>query len=256
MPSEICTGTSCGCEHTAYFYTNSDSLLERLTHYVAEGLDAGKAAVIIATQSHIAGLLARLAAHLDVDAHLSRGQLACLDADRALGEIMNGQQPSEARFNRIIERLVQDTSRRFAGMVAYGELVNLLWQQGNFSAANQLEQWWNRLIERYGFSLLCGYRANIFSYEDGVVDHVDQVCATHARVDAGEDDARLDAAVNSALQQVLPGSDLTGLRQALSNRARPGVTMPSAHAVLLGLHSLLPSLAQDVRMIARDHYYR
>jgi hypothetical protein len=244
-------------EHLAHFYTDSDSLLHHLTNYVLPGLQGGDGAIIIAMQNHIDGLQQRLRIEgVDVLSLVERGQLVCVDAQEVLDQIMCGDQPDRHAFNAIVGQLVRHTKSRFSRLLAYGELVNLLWQQNNHAAAHTLEHWWNLLIQQHGFSLMCGYRANVLSYSDGMVDRLHEVCQTHTHVAACDDGERMEAAVNAALSQVLPGSDVEGLRNVLTNRTRPGLHISPAHAVLLGLHSLVPSLAQDVRMVARDHFQR
>lgn len=39
----------------------------------------------------------------------------------------------------------------------YGELVSMLWQEGNADAAIRLEEFWNELTRIYPFSLFCSY---------------------------------------------------------------------------------------------------
>jgi len=42
-------------------------------------------------------------------------------------------------------------------------MVELLAEEGNFSAARHLEELWNELAARYSFTLLCGYSAAHFA---------------------------------------------------------------------------------------------
>lgn len=44
----------------------------------------------------------------------------------------------------------------------YGEMVNLLWEKGNLSAALRLEQLWNELGKTHSFALHCSYAMDIF----------------------------------------------------------------------------------------------
>ena len=43
-----------------------------------------------------------------------------------------------------------------AGICAYGEMVGVLWQEGEYDAAILLEEFWNRLLHGSGITLFCG----------------------------------------------------------------------------------------------------
>ena len=45
---------------------------------------------------------------------------------------------------------------------AYGEMVDVLWKQGRIEATIRLEMLWNKLANRYGIALLCGYAVGNF----------------------------------------------------------------------------------------------
>src|SRR5678815_1524358 len=131
------------CDHTAHLYTDSESLLSALEQYVSAGLDRGDAAVIIATRSHIEGLLKRLDADgRDCSGLAESGQLVTLDAEQCLKKIMNGNVPQYEAFQSLATDIIETARRNFGGLCAYGELVNILWHQHNYSAAHTLEGWW------------------------------------------------------------------------------------------------------------------
>ena len=63
---------------------------------------------------------------------------------------------------------------------AYGEMVDLLWQEGNHEAAIVVEQYWNDLANLYRYSLLCGYSIKEFEDEAGK-EAFSKVCGCHSR---------------------------------------------------------------------------
>jgi signal transduction histidine kinase len=63
----------------------------------------------------------------------------------------------------------------------YGEMVDLLWRDGNTEGALQLEQLWNDLAHTYEFSLLCAYAMGNF-YRSGDAERFQQICRHHTRV--------------------------------------------------------------------------
>jgi signal transduction histidine kinase len=70
-------------------------------------------------------------------------------------------------------------------------MVDLLWQDGNASAAVRLEELWNEAQESYGFSLLCAYVMGRF-YKEGDASHFLQVCQAHTHVIPTEEFGNLD----------------------------------------------------------------
>ena len=61
---------------------------------------------------------------------------------------------------------------------AYGEMVDVLWQDGLTSAAIKLEMLWNQLAMTRDFSLLCGYAMGSFYKAAGMRD----ICDLHSHV--------------------------------------------------------------------------
>jgi hypothetical protein len=79
-----------------------------------------------------------------------------LDARQTMAKFMTGARPDARLFvdvmGETITRLVR--GREGTPVRAYGEMVDLLWQDGNTDGAIELERLWNELATRYHFSLL------------------------------------------------------------------------------------------------------
>ena len=242
-------------DHTAHLYTDSESLLSALEQFVSAALDRGDAAVAIATQAHIDGLLGRLDRdNRDCRALRDRGQLVCINAEECLASIMDGCEPRHDVFQSVMTDMIEKAQRGFGRLCAYGELVNILWHQSNREAAHALEVWWNSLIGHYGFTLLCGYRMS--SLDEGAQDSLETICRTHSHLIPALDSERFDRAVEAALQETIPNGQIAALRKDLASQFRRSTRMPSAQAALFALNDILPSLAKDVRMLARGYYSR
>jgi hypothetical protein len=83
---------------------------------------------------------------------------------------------------RVVETLERlSKGRKPCRMRAYGEMVNLLWQQGKTDQAIALEILWNQLAGIYDFSLLCGYASRAFQISRGDAGYR-HVCAQHTHV--------------------------------------------------------------------------
>jgi hypothetical protein len=169
--------------HDVHFYRTEDSLIRSVVDFLAGGVAAGQPIVVIATEGHrrlfAEGLRER---GLDPD-QLYSGRLAVwLDAQETLASFMEGALPSRELFHAtvgsIFERLLN--RRSYLTIRGYGEMVDLLWKDGNTEAAILLEQLWNELADRYAYSLLCGYSFANF-LKDGGIDGFRRVCGHHTR---------------------------------------------------------------------------
>ena len=63
---------------------------------------------------------------------------------------------------------------------AYGEMVDVLYREGNQAAALRLEEFWNDLGHLQSFTLLCGYAMDNFR-EAADASGLEQVCLATPR---------------------------------------------------------------------------
>ena len=172
--------------HSVHFYEDDSFLLDGLSRFVGAALVAGDSAVVIATKEHRNGLDERLKrGGLDVTTAVNQGRFVCLDAQETLSKFMVDGQPDASRFTEVvgsvIARLASTAQAARPRVAAFGEMVALLWAQGNPEAAIRLEQLWNRLGETHSFHLHCAYPLALFpQFEDG--KQVQRICAEHSNV--------------------------------------------------------------------------
>ena len=89
-------------DHVAYFYQESDSLLEALCDFIGGALGAGSAALIIATKMHREGLQQRLTARgLDIHKAGKQGRYVELDASELLSKFMVEGMPDMVASKRL-----------------------------------------------------------------------------------------------------------------------------------------------------------
>lgn len=172
-------------DHSVQFYRDDAALLRTLSRFTREGLNAGQPVIIIGTPEHNAALTTQLVQDgLTPQYFETQGNLWLLDARETLAQFMTRQgTPDPLRFKSVIGGLIEQ-ARSVAGgssVRAYGEMVDLLWKDGNANAAIRLEVLWNTLAETHHFSLLCGYSIGSFYKEMGGLD-IGDVCRVHARV--------------------------------------------------------------------------
>ncbi|MDT7605062.1 MAG: hypothetical protein QOF61_3059 [Acidobacteriota bacterium] len=179
-------------EHFVQFYEADVFLLSSLSGFIRAGLEAGDACIIVATEAHREGLDEQLlASGLDVAAARESGQFVVLDAAETLSKFMVDGSPDPVRFTEVIGGLIARVAKGRPRVRAFGEMVALLWAEGNQDGAIRLEELWNDLGKAYQFSLFCAYPMHGFGGEH-FVEPLGNVCTTHTRVIPAESYATLD----------------------------------------------------------------
>lgn len=167
--------------HDVHFYRSDETLVASVVDFLADAIRVGQPIIVIATPEHrrafIAGLRER---DLDPD-ELFAGRLAVwLDARETLNSFMEDSVPNRELFmatvGSVFERLLD--KRHYLVVRAFGEMVDLLWKDGNVEGAILLEKHWNELALRYKYSLLCGYSIDNFVAEAGLAEF-QRVCGHH-----------------------------------------------------------------------------
>ena len=132
------TGTRSSADHFARFYIHHETLIDSVARYVVEGVEKGAGAIVIATQMHQTALQARwTSSHFDFDDAADRGQLLLLDAAETLAEFMVKGAPDRDRFHTSLGQIVARVSEQYPRVIAFGEMVSVLWAQGNAAAQNE-----------------------------------------------------------------------------------------------------------------------
>ena len=209
---------------------------------------------MIATPEHWATFGERLAeSGWDATRIEQSGLLFCADADTTLAAIMDGDRPSADQFEAVVGGLMDRVGARFPSrrIRAFGEMVDLLCERGNPSGAADLEELWNRLARRQSFSLLCGYRVDVFD-QDAQVSLLPAICRSHSHVLPTADPERLERAVDAALTETLGITGRPGL--CAGRRAVRRKQVPPAQLALMWVSSQMPRSAERILESAREHY--
>jgi hypothetical protein len=171
-------------EHCVQFYRDDRGLIKTVSRFVRDGLGAGQPIVIIATAEHRADLTARLLEDgVPRDFFERSGSLWLLDAREVLETFMDGPMPDPDRFRTVVGDLIAVARSAGGGgtVRAFGEMVDILWKDGNPEGAIRLECLWNTLAASEHFSLLCGYAmGNFYNVTNGF--DIGDVCHVHAKV--------------------------------------------------------------------------
>jgi len=166
--------------HAVRFYYDSVGLCQIVADFVAEGLNAGQPAVIVATPAHASRIESFLRARgFDIAALKRSGDFFVRDAAAMLTSLMVDGAPSQARFERLVGPMIELARGESDRLVrVYGEMVDVLWKAGSTAAATALESLWNVLASSHAFVLLCAYAL------DGIAHttHLSEICGQHTHV--------------------------------------------------------------------------
>ena len=170
------------CEHLVQFYDTEDELVEAVVPYLAAGLDEGEAVLVMATERHRLAFEQQLAATgRGIEQAFAAGTYVAVDASAILRYLRpeGGGDPSGEDFDATIGMLVRRHQREGRPLRVYGEVVGMLWDEGDVSGAIALEAMWNELQEQTQFKLFCGHPGPAATQRLEVMEHV---CRAHSRV--------------------------------------------------------------------------
>lgn len=159
--------------HLVQFYGSSGDLLSSLSEYVIEGLRKDESCIVIATPDHVSNLRNLVNENgVDISVAEKSGQFIAYDADDTLAKFMINDLPDRQKFMYVVGGLIEDNIAKGKPIRAYGEMVALLWNDGNKEAVISLENLWNELLQRYPFSLYCAYSHLHFIMEPDVRNEI------------------------------------------------------------------------------------
>jgi signal transduction histidine kinase len=171
------------CAHAVQFYRSEEFLQRAVARYLGDGLRARQQLLVLATPARWDGFVDALGmSGFDTDRILREQRVTFANAEEAMSGFMVDAAPDEVRFRETIGALVEQTrAGRKQPVRAYGEMVDILWRQGNRSAALAVEDLWNELAASHSFSLFCAYSLNGFE-RAADADEFRAVCDRHAQV--------------------------------------------------------------------------
>ena len=169
--------------HAVQFYEQDEFLADAVAAFASTALHAGSVFVSIATPAHQHAFARTLEAQgMSMPAAVESERAVLLDANTLLDSFMNDGVPDAAAFRATVGPVIAVAAARSAGSVhAYGEMVDILWRQGEITAAVRLEQLWNELAREHDFVLLCAYAMENFADAERTEAFRD-VCSAHSHV--------------------------------------------------------------------------
>lgn len=147
------------------FYDNGAQLVSLLAEQVSVPLREGRDAFVIATPGIVHALSERL--HREYSTGATLGVLTLIDAQSTLDQILVEGWPDAAAFDRHVGALLRMSCSQRPVVVAFGEMISLLWEEGRHDAALRLERLWHQLDASGDFTLMCAYPARLFRQCEG-----------------------------------------------------------------------------------------
>jgi len=184
-------------EHVVGFYDGDDDLIGAVAAFLAEGLYHDGASIVVATADHRVALGRALTGMgFATDSLVADGRYRSFDASETLAMFMRDDRPDPQAFGAALGPLIVEAARDGGPVRIFGEMVALLWDEGNVAAAIDLESLWNGLAHEHPFTLYCAYPIAILQDDD--LAAAKQVCDRHSGVVSlsGDLDTRTTFAVS------------------------------------------------------------
>lgn len=174
-----------GHDHLVEFYETTAFLVGTVADFLVPALRAGHAGVVVATAEHCDAFAAAIRAEgIDLDAAIADGRYQQFDAAQLLSAFMVGGAPDEARFTEAVGTVLDRASAGGRAVKVYGEMVALLWADGDVTATIAVEDLWNDLASSRSFSLLCAYPMQ--GFDDDARAAFKHICMQHSGVIADD----------------------------------------------------------------------
>jgi PAS domain S-box-containing protein len=175
-------------DHIVQFYEQDAFLIDQVVDFLDSPLESDHTCIVIATRPHHEAIQQQLAALLRQKEVYppSWRRIIALDADATLAEIVVHGSPDRARFTDFIGRLIGEATAGGSKPVrVFGEMVALLWANGQYEAALALEEFWNELGAFHRFTLFCAYPIHGFSRHEDTARFT-TICGAHSIVRPAE----------------------------------------------------------------------
>jgi len=182
---QVFWGEIAACEHLVQFYENDHIFLNTLEGFAGSGILAGESIIIIATAKHIASLNKRLLSQgFNLTQLKAAGQYIPIEVNDVFKKILVNGWVDETMFNEFVIKLIDGAKHGGRKVRAFGELVAVLWEQGNCGVTVQLEHLWHKLYHQLNFTLYCAYPKIGFTQSPS--DSIDIICKSHSKILDGQ----------------------------------------------------------------------
>lgn len=244
-------------DHIVQLYQDQKFLNRAVCRFAAGAIGNGEGVILVPTAAHWEAFRPRLEAEgVDVKAAQDNGQLTVVDADELLPRFMKDSMPDAPVFLGLAADVIAKArgENRFPKVRWWGEMVNVLWEQGNVAASMNLEDQFDRLAKHHEIAIFCSFVMDNFS-SDVQSRLLPRLGQNHSHLVPVEDYVRLERAVGDALRHTVGSEDARVLEKQLLSNYSPAFRMPRSQALLLALRDSLPDVAESVLKRSRTLYH-
>jgi hypothetical protein len=180
--TDVFWGEIAPCDHVLQIYENDGVFLDALTGFVGGGINSNDSCIVIATPKHLSALSDRLTSYgVSISSLIADSRYIPLDAEKLLSQFMINGWPNETAFNLAISSLLTKArGNNNRNIRAFGEMVAILWAQGNIGATVNLEHLWNKFAKKESFCLFCAYPKAGFTEQ--LTDSMEHICSAHSKM--------------------------------------------------------------------------
>jgi hypothetical protein len=244
-------------DHIVQLYQDQEFLNRAVCRFAGGAIANGEGVILVPTAAHWEAFRPRLEAEgVDVKAAQGRGQLTVVDADELLPRFMSDAMPDAPVFLGLAANVIENArdGGRYPKVRWWGEMVNVLWEQGNVAASMSLEDQFDRLADHHQIAIFCSFVMDNFN---GEVHSrmLPRLAQNHSHLIPVQDYARLERAVADALRETVGSNDARVLEEQLLSKFSPAFQMPRSQALLLALRESLPQVADSVLTRSRKLYH-
>jgi len=204
-PAPPLVGAGCAPDHLVEFYETTAFLVATVTDFIAPALRSRNAAIVVATPEHREAFEHALREQgIALDAAIADGLYLAFDAAELLSLFMVGGAPHPGLFAEVVGSVLARAAADGRQVKVYGEMVALLWADGDVTSTIALEDLWNDLAAEHRFALLCAYPLQGFDAQSRAA--FKRICTQHGHVIPAEGYSQTDSddereRVVAALQQ-------------------------------------------------------
>jgi hypothetical protein len=141
-------------DHAVHVYADDFAIGRELIRFIEDGLTLGQSVVVAANSEHRACIDAWRSDHPSIS---HNEFLLVLDAVETLQTFMVKDSPDPVLFDATIGATVKRAAHGGRTVRVFGEMVALLWADGNVTGALALETLWNDMASDRDFFLMCAY---------------------------------------------------------------------------------------------------
>lgn len=164
-------------DHAVHVYADDRAINHELNRFIEDGLILGEGVVVAANEQHRAVVTAWRSGLTSIGADEN---LLLVDAAQTLRAFMVDGCPDVGRFEATVGALVDRAAQGGRRVRVFGEMVALLWADGNVAGALALESMWNALAATRPFFLLCGYPEPLL--DEAPLRAVNAMCERHSNL--------------------------------------------------------------------------